>query len=372
MPTRFDILLQGYVSGSLTPAELEEFLQLVKDQDLRLPAAVEQLLETSNQPLLPPERGVEMAQAILAKARQQERSRRKVYWLAAASVMLVVGMALLLEQRPKRVITAQVKTISNTLPDQPSLVLADGTVVPLDSAGNRQISAGIRQRNGQLLYSTTAESYSAPQLNKLVTPRGGRFGLTLPDGSRVWLNSASSLSYPTAFAGEKRVVELDGQAYFEVTGNTAQPFIVKVNQLEVQVLGTRFDVMAYSDEQVINTTLLSGAVRVKNAAGERMLQPGQQAVQERDGRFIVQAADTAKAVAWKNGIFLFDNMNLETILREVARWYNVEIVYSVQPSKELYGGAISRNMGLEAVLRMLEGNGYNHLELRGNKITVLP
>jgi ferric-dicitrate binding protein FerR (iron transport regulator) len=376
MPTRFDILLQGYLAGSLTPPEVEEFLQLVRDRDVRLPDAVLHLLETAEHPPLPAGKEAELADAVLLKARRTERHRRPAYWLAAAAVLTIAGATLLYLLQPHLpASTLQTAAVKNTVQpgyDQATLLLGDGTAVPLDSAGNQQIRRNIRQSNGQLHYTAVAGN-NAPQLNTLVTPKGGRFGITLPDGSKVWLNSASSLRYPTTFTGQQRVVQLKGQGYFEVAQAPSRPFVVKVNGMEVQVLGTRFDVMAYEDEKVVNTTLLSGAVRVRNETAARLLHPGQQAViEEGSAHIAVQEADTAKAISWKNGLFLFDNMDLETILREVSRWYNVEIVYSVKPSTELYGGAISRGMSLEAVLHMLEGNGFNHLKLEGRKITVMP
>ncbi|MGX5816889.1 FecR family protein [Chitinophaga lutea] len=370
MPTRFDILLQGYLDGKLTPPELEEFLQLVRERDLRLPAAMDRLLEMTEHPPLPVEKETAMATAILRKARRTEGIRRSLYW-AAAVVILLAGASvyyLLPSHRIDAPIAAAGGKYARPAFNQATLVLDDGTVVPLDSAASRQIGQNVRQANGQLHY---AAADVPPQVNTLVTPKGGRFGITLPDGSKVWLNSASSLRYPTAFIGSSRVVELKGQGYFEVAPQAGQPFLVKVNDMEVQVLGTRFDVMAYEEEKAISTTLLSGAVRVGRADDLRVLKPGQQAVLNETG-MIVQAADTAKAIAWKNGIFMFDNMDLATILREISRWYNVDIVYGVRPSAELYGGAISRDMSLEAVLRMLEENGFNRLKLEGRKITVLP
>lgn len=377
MATRFDILLKGYISGTLTPAEAEEFLQLVKDQDHRLPDAVQRLLENEHHPALPPEKEREMADAILSRARRTERKRIPMFRLAAAAAVLAVlgaGLLFMLNSRQPAAPTPQTATASPTAPghNKATLILADGTVVPLDSAGEQQIGRGILQSKGQLRYTAEAKSGSI-QFNTLATPRGGQFRLTLPDGSRVWLNSASSLRYPTAFNGGQRVVELKGQGYFEIAQAPSQPFIVKVNSMEVQVLGTRFDVMAYPDENVVNTTLLNGAVQVKNAGATRLLRPGQQAVLNGGNNHItIQQADTTKVIAWKNGLFLFDNMDLQTILREVSRWYNVEVVYTVTPSSELYGGAISRNMSLEAVLHLLEGNGFNHLKIEDRKILVLP
>lgn len=377
MATRFDILLKGYISGTLTPAEAEEFLQLVKDQDHRLPDAVQRLLENEHHPALPPEKEQEMADAILSRARRAERKRIPMFRLAAAAAVLAVlgaGLLFMLNSRRPAAPTPRTATASATAPghNKATLILADGTVVPLDSAGEQQIGQGIRQSKGQLRYTAEAKSGSI-QFNTLATPRGGQFRLTLPDGSRVWLNSASSLRYPTAFNGGQRVVELKGQGYFEIAQAPSQPFIVKVNSMEVQVLGTRFDVMAYPDENVVNTTLLNGAVQVKNASATRLLRPGQQAVlNDGNNHITIQQADTTKVIAWKNGLFLFDNMDLQTILREVSRWYNVEVVYTVTPSSELYGGAISRNMSLEAVLHLLEGNGFNHLKTEDRKILVLP
>jgi ferric-dicitrate binding protein FerR (iron transport regulator) len=191
----------------------------------------------------------------------------------------------------------------------------------------------------------------------------------LPDGTNVWLNSATSLRYPTAFRGGERKVILQGQAYFEIAANAAQPFKVQAGEMEVAVLGTRFDMMAYADEPTINATLVDGKIKVQ----DKILQPGQQAVLALSGRRLtVHDADVDKITAWKNGLFVFNNMDLPTILREIARWYDVEIVYQSAPGKELYGGGISRNLNLSAVLRVLEENGTNHFKTDGNKVVVLP
>jgi ferric-dicitrate binding protein FerR (iron transport regulator) len=245
----------------------------------------------------------------------------------------------------------------------------------LDSTGNQVIRQGqtaIRQQNGQLLYASQG-SDAGIRYNKLSTPRGGQFRIVLPDGTKVWLNSASSLRYPTAFAGKQRIVELEGQAYFEVAKNAAQPFKVMVQEMEVQVLGTDFDVMAYPDETTVNTTLLAGSVQVKEGPALQLLQPGQQAVlNNQDHAITVKEADLKKVMAWRNGLFVFNHMALPAILREVARWYDVEIVYAAPPSPELYGGGISRRLHLSAVLGLLEGNGYNHFRIEGRKVIVLP
>jgi ferric-dicitrate binding protein FerR (iron transport regulator) len=212
-----------------------------------------------------------------------------------------------------------------------------------------------------------------PAYNIISTPRGGQYQLILPDGSKVWLNSASSLKFPTAFYGKERQVELTGEGYFEVAKNANTPFSVTVNQMKIDVLGTHFNIMAYNDEKTMNTTLLEGAVTVSDGEMEKKLIPGQQAiVNEATRQMSVGQADILKAIAWKNGLFEFDNTDLSTIMRQLARWYDIEIVYEVTPEKTALGGSISRNLSLKEVLNMLEANGINHFNIEGKKIFVLP
>jgi ferric-dicitrate binding protein FerR (iron transport regulator) len=204
--------------------------------------------------------------------------------------------------------------------------------------------------------------------------------LLLPDGSHVWLNAASSLRYPSAFTGSQRRVELDGEAYFEVskqvTGSKASvrplPFIVQANGTEVEVLGTHFNVMAYQDETSINTTLLEGAVRVSKDDHRQILKPGQQAQVNQSGAIaLVKEADTEKAVAWKNGAFKFDGSDIGTIMRQAARWYDIEVAYKGKVNEEFYG-TFSQEMNLSQVLSALEKTGLVHFTIEGKKVTVLP
>jgi transmembrane sensor len=227
----------------------------------------------------------------------------------------------------------------------------------------------VRQKNGQLEYAVHGNS-DAVVYNTLTVPRGGQFNIVLPDGSHVWLNAASSMRYPTAFNGGRREVELQGQGYFEVAPNARQPFFVKVNNLEVQVLGTRFDVMAYADEKSINTTLLEGLVSVKNGTTEQRLRPGQQAIVDpATGNMVVRPADVDQVIAWKTGFFEFDNASLGDILRQLARWYDIDVSYNQTGNERLFGGRISRSLPLSDILHMLEANGPTFL-LSGRKLTV--
>jgi ferric-dicitrate binding protein FerR (iron transport regulator) len=272
---------------------------------------------------------------------------------------------------------AAVKLVADILPgsDKAVLTLGNGATVMLDSTGNQVITQGtvqIRQQNGQLHYAT-ANGTTEMVYNTLTTPRGGKFRIVLPDGSAVWLNAASSLTFPTAFNGNSRVVELRGQGYFEIAPDAKRPFKVKVKDMEVQVLGTSFDIMAYTEETAINTTLVQGGVRVVKGNNTQLLQPGQQAVIAAGSQQItVQEANVNQVIAWKNDRFIFNDTDLETILREVARWYDVQIVYTKKPGNEKYNGGLSRHLPLSVVLQLLEDNGNNHFKTDGQKIIVSP
>jgi ferric-dicitrate binding protein FerR (iron transport regulator) len=293
-------------------------------------------------------------------------------WAAAASVILAAGTFYFYPD--KTTTPAKLAPVAKSwhppAGNRAMLTLADGTQIPLDSAGNGTLASQgnvkiIKLNNGQLAYRGSSTPGSAVQYNTLTTPRGGQYQIVLPDGTKVWLNSASSLIYPTT--GKERTVRLSGQAYFEVAANAAAPFKVKVNEMEIVVMGTAFDVMAYSDEKTINTTLVSGAVKVM----DKVLKPGQQAVLN-NHELSVQETDVDRVIAWKNGRFIFNDTDLPTILREVSRWYDVEIVYKTIPGNEKYGGGISRRIDLSNVLQALEANGKNHFSIANKQVTVLP
>lgn len=383
-PSRITYLLQRYTGKTCSREELEELFAYIAEA--ANDETLHSFMENTYQHMMPGEELPEIDRdSVYESIIQQQPARRRTLFTfrrvaAAAVLLLMVGTAFWwLEQRNKTrgeiTIAGQLKTDVAPGSNKAILTLADGSTVTLDSAGNQVITRGntnIKQQNGQLLYAAQ-QSAAGIQYNKLSTPRGGQFRITLPDGTKVWLNSSSSLKYPTAFTGKERRVELEGQGYFEVAPNAAQPFKVMVNEMEVQVLGTHFDVMAYKDEGTVNTTLLEGVVQVKEGTGLQLLKPGQQAVLNNESRTIrVQDADVKKIIAWKNGMFVFNNMALPAILREVARWYDVDIVYDVTPSIELYGGGIARNLHLSSVLKLLEASGYNHFRIEGRKVIVLP
>lgn len=377
---RIAYLLARYVNKSCSREELDElFAAIGKGDD---PEMLDRLLEEVwHADHTAPDIDYEQA---YQQIRPVPQPRRAVITLkraaVAAAFVLLVGVTYWMAAR--RQATKQPELAQQTLPaviapggNKAVLTLADGSVVTLDSTGKQVIRQGgvaIQQQNGQLSYVSQSTDGSV-HFNKLTTPRGGQFKIVLPDGTKVWLNSASMLRYPTAFTGTERTVELEGQGYFEVAANAQQPFKVKVHDMEVQVLGTDFDIMAYRDETTINTTLLTGSIQVKEGNSKQLLRPGQQAVMNNlDHQLTVRTANIREVTAWKNGLFVFNDMALPAILREVARWYDVEIVYKTSPGAELYGGGIGRNLQLADILALLEGNGYNHFRIEGRKVIVLP
>lgn len=258
-----------------------------------------------------------------------------------------------------------------TLDGEPAISLDEVKNGLLVQQGNITIS---KRADGHLVYSSIVNEKSAinPVFNKVVTPRGGQYQLVLADGTKVWLNAASSLRFPVAFSGKSRLVQLEGEAYFEVAKNSKMPFVVKTKQMNVDVLGTHFNVSAYADEDAVRTTLLEGSVRLTAAAKKAMLKPGEQAVYSKDQNLQVMTANAEDAVAWKNGYFVFDNENIQSIMRKVSRWYDVSVVYKGNIDQKEFGGTVSRFNSVSSVLKSLELTGTVHFKQEGRRIIVMP
>ncbi|HEU4610170.1 MAG TPA: FecR domain-containing protein [Chitinophagaceae bacterium] len=260
------------------------------------------------------------------------------------------------------------------------LTLEGGQKLVLDSLSNGIIHAeaglSLQKQDGQLSYSV--EDPGLPvSYNKIETPRGGQYQLVLSDGTRVWLNAASSLRFPTTFAGNERKVELTGEGYFEVAHNAAQPFLVEANGTTVQVLGTHFNVNAYADEEAITTTLLEGRVKILRQSNFLFLNPGQQGVSNKSSSEIQvrNNVDIDGVVAWKDGLFNFEHSDINRILRDFARWYNIDIeVRGKVNADEKYFGIVSRNTPLDAVINVLNVGSKGKIKYRieGKKLIVIP
>lgn len=334
---------------------------------------------------------------------EKQQSKSKVIWwnswktyVAAASViavLLVIGYKWYGERKMGSETEAPVIVQNNDVqPGQfkAKLTLDDGSVIILDSAANgklvQQGGTHIINKDGQLLYKEESK-VDKVFFNTLTTAKGETYGTVLSDGSHVWLNSQSSIRYPVPFDGDIRKVEIKGEAYFEIASSVAilangkkgkRPFLVNASGLEVEVLGTHFNINSYGDEDVIKTTLLEGKVKVvpANVKGEKqalILEPGQQASLNKQTQELnkLDDIDVDEAVAWHYGYFQFNAANLQTVLRQLVRWYDVEVVYQGSIPKREFWGKISRSNSLSQVLHTLETNNV-HFKLEGKKIVVSP
>lgn len=260
--------------------------------------------------------------------------------------------------------------------DRATLTLADGRNVVLEEAQDGVLHAEegveILKQADQLVYQSSGRSDDSHDVayNTITIPKGGQYQVVLPDGTKVWLNAASSLRFPTAFTGNQRLVELTGEGYFEVATIKHQPFTVVANSASVQVLGTHFNVNAYSLEDATRVSLLEGSVKVNAGNSSRMIRVGEQAVVDVSSNIDVIKADVEQVTAWKDGYFQFDNEKFEEIAQKLERWYDVEFVNPGSLANKKFAGAIPRDTSLPEVLKMLELSGSIDFEIQGRRIIV--
>ncbi|WP_443938537.1 FecR family protein [Pedobacter sp. MW01-1-1] len=297
----------------------------------------------------------------------------------AASILLCLSIGMYLVLSKKESLFVAKKELKDIQPggNKALLTLADGSVINLDEAAKGQIADqnGIiirKAENGQIEYIVKDGSdVSKIGSNTISTPRGGQYQVNLPDGTKVWLNAASSLKYPYVFTSNERLVELNGEAYFEVSKDKTRPFRIKTALQTVEVLGTHFNVNAYTDENAVKTTLLEGSVKVNSILASVKLVPGEQSIltAQDDKLSINKEVDVDKELAWKNNLFSFDNDDLKTIMRQISRWYDVDVVYSGKISDEKYVGDIPRNSNLSEVFKILELN-HIRVDASGKVVTI--
>jgi len=258
------------------------------------------------------------------------------------------------------------------------LTLGNGSTISLNNAKNGSIAqqgnASVIKKNGKLSYkSLTVAADTAVVYNSLSTPRGAQYQVELPDGTHVWLNAASTLRYPTAFNGKQRVVEVSGEAYFEVAKNKEKPFIVKVDSSQIRVLGTHFNVMAYADEQSVRTSLFEGSVKFTHNNQTSLLKPGEQSQLTKGGKLsVVNDIDLDNEIAWKNGLFHFENANIETVMRQLSRWYDIDVDFKGKKTDELFFVEMPENSNLADVLKVLEITGHIKFQMEGRRLTIMP
>lgn len=312
----------------------------------------------------------------------QKSRRMTLRWSIAASIILLVGLFVgrtindVRDMHEEQLLT---KSVMQPGTSKAILMMANGEKVVLDQARKLDIRLNERVRvasSGQgIVYEENGKGEVKEEYNKLVTPTGGEYFLTLSDGTRVFLNAASELKYPVEFVGGKRVVDLNGEAYFEVRKDSLRPFIVRVNGAEVTVLGTSFNVNTYGDDGQIYTTLVNGSVRIlseKNGQ-EEVLTPGMQGVMNiQTGQLTVREVDVESYVAWREGRFVFRTMTLDLIMRQLQRWYDFEVFYQNPELKEYeFRGVIKRDMDLDKVLSVIKATTNVDFDVKGKVITII-
>lgn len=393
MKERIKYLLGQFEKGTLSAAENRELLRLVHEEEQEVEEGIGAMMVLQEE--FPLEEKVrteydDMLNAILATDRFRRPKKITLlplsYWAAAAVVLAMLSVGLYFYLPPAgRNNAAGSKYAAEIRPggNKAILKLADGSEISLTDADNGTLAnrGGItitKTKDGQVIYQAASLPQAASAqmaYNTISTPRGGQYQINLPDGTRVWLNAASSLKFPQSFAHlPSRTVELDGEAYFEVFKNSKQPFkvlshagIAGRKQL-IEVLGTHFNVNAYPDEENTKTTLLEGLVKINQ---ETELHPGEQAVLDH-GRLRVATVDTEEAVAWKNGYFNFTNEDIYSIMKKISRWYDVEVVYEGKITDNTFNGPVSRSSKVSEVLDILELTKTVHFKIEGRRITVMP
>jgi transmembrane sensor len=297
--------------------------------------------------------------------------------MVAASVVLVMGIGFFTYNHSKSAPVLVNNEKNNVIMPGRSgaiLTLGDGSEIVLDSVANgvlaNQSNTAVTKKDGELVYTEGSDAHSV--INKMTTPRGRQFKLELSDGTQVWLNASSSISFPTSFSNDERRVTIIGEAYFEVAKDKSKPFTVTVNDVEVKVLGTHFNINGYSDETEIKTTLMEGSVLVGKKDKKVLLKPGQQAEVKNTGGVKVKDLENFESVlAWKKGMFHFENASLETVLRQLSRWYDVDIVIEKGVVSRNFEGEINRDLELSQVLKILDGNNV-HFKIEGKVLRVMP
>lgn len=328
-------------------------------------------------------------QKAISEDKQPVPNRRPVKLWArltiAASLIFCIGLAVLYYVKTRESAIAHTTLYTHKqhiVPgsNQAVLTLADGRRIILDGQTHGEVAEqdGVsinKTATGQLIYRSADDEQAGiqdkPIFNTISIPRGGQYQLILPDGSKVFLNAASSLRYPARFSKSDRRVELQGEAYFEIAKNPNKPFIVEVEpKQEIEVLGTHFNVTAYPDESVVKTTLFEGSVKLSSAKKELVLKPGEMGVSNGNGEILLKKADLEAEAAWKDGLFVFNDRNLEEVMLTVARWYDIEVVYSGNIGNKKLWGTVSRYKTIKELLDKIAFTSGLHYKIEGKRVTL--
>lgn len=378
---RLKYLLENYSGAGLSESELAELENWYNQIDYGEKELDQYILEAGGQEVIVNRMHEDFKNKIRKPANTRSISITKIVAMAAA-VLLVLSAGLYFYQSQSvnpanRILKDTEAEVIEPGGNKAVLTLANGKQINLETASNGQLAEtdGVeikKSADGQVFYSIISGIGSNGESNTISTPNGGQYQIVLADGTRVWLNAASSLKYPTVFSGNERRVELIGEAYFEVKSNQKSPFLVVSNNQTVKVLGTHFNIKSYPGEPVVKTTLLEGRVLVSanRTTDDKILLPGQQALFD-GNRFTVQNGDLKEVMAWKNGYFMFKDEDIYAIMNQVSRWYNVEVVYMGKFENKRMGGYVSRSKKITDLLDIMESTKGIHFKIEGRRVTVM-
>lgn len=390
-PAQFENLFRLYLNGEGSSEEIRilfDYIDNAENQQLVLIQIDQALRDQQQGEILPEKREKEILNAIFNRTPYlKKRPPLKYRWIKIAAAVLIFGSVAFLVLNRSMQNSAQQKLTKRIMVDdvmpggnRAILTLGDGAQIVLDDAkqgeiGHQGDTRIVKLGDGQISYNKTGADQHKPMYNTMTTPRGGQYKLKLPDGTIAWLNAASSIRYPTDFIGRTREVSTAGEVYFEVARDLEKPFLVRSGNQIIRVLGTHFNINAYGNEEDIKTTLLEGSVKIvqvnSSSADEITIKPNEQA-SFRNGRFLKTVVDADGAIAWKNGITSFENADIKMIMRQIERWYDVEVAYTTNDVTErLFSGEIPRTATLAQVFKVLELSDI-HFKIEGRKVIVSP
>ena len=385
----FNELLLRYISGEITHAEKQTLLDLLDTKESldALDSTMRDNFEKAKNDFATEKQTQEFvdklnskitSNTIQAEPKQIQLSKWK-NWVVAASLVIAVGVGATYIAKTEQKQDEQIAVVEYEMPKEITaavagaiLTLADGSQIILDSLGNglvaQQSNTTISNKDGKLIYNS--QEGASTVYNTMSTPKAQKYNLQLADGTKVWLNASSSIKFPTAFSGKTREVSITGEAYFEVSSDKSKPFIVDVGGMQVEVLGTHFNINSYDDADLIRTTLLEGSVVINQNMKSKKLYPGQQATVNSIGDINLEKnVNLSQVMSWKNGLFYFENSSLQEVMRELSRWYDVEVVYVDGIPSRNFEGEIQRNLKLSEVLRILELNKVK-FKLEGRTVLI--
>lgn len=391
---RFLLLIGKYLSDEATEEERKEVEQWYESLDgtsVDFPVeSVGENSESASRSWLAVKNKMETMPQALPSTPPRLSLRRSYRWIAAAAVITaILAAGYLFKAARHEAIPASVAPnkgsilVHGDLPpggNKAVLTLGNGKQIVLNSADNGLLSTQgktkvIKINKGLLTYRASSGNVvkaGEVSYNTVATPRGGFFEIVLPDGSKAWLNALSSIRFPTAFTGKERKVSIKGEVYFEVAQNVSRPFEVSAGEMTIRVLGTHFNIMAYQDESMVKATLLEGSVSVNAGKRSVLLKPGWQADLSQDGKVkLVKNSNVDEAVAWKNGVFWFQDDDVQSVMRQLSRWYDVDIDI-VGEINDRFTGSIPRNINFSKVFELLQRTGSIHYKVENSRIIVSP